>query len=496
MNNNKLKFLHWLKQNQIEKKYKRTHRIIDYAPGQVRYQFGHYPARVPYTPDEHDWELLDEYAANGIKVIVLWKWFDWTGLKEKRLYEPMNPKGVKLFIEECHKRKIKVVPYLSPGFIHVKHPDYNPEWDSGTPHLREVFYDLGRMCPGSQGWRNFFFEKVRMLMDKYGFDGVYLDGGFSIGCSNTTACSHIHFKEFAPFAGLNPEGIDHETEAKLLYKKMKNDKGSNMDFFWDLWNEFLCEIYSIVKKRNGIVTIHFGADQKSPVKEKCWDYMLVGEARDNLVESAEITRFYDTYIVRFNDWSRLVFNPKTRKINLDIILDLEHLSMAMSIPYLQFPWLEDGNYGKKEDIYTVPGYDWKKSYDFWSDWAQVQEEAGYPPILGATFIAGKESYLKYLNLYKQMTTDNTVAFIETDDLAIAFPGSTETRKVSVFVNEFLWVAIANLDKNDEIINIGDLNFSKDSQSIKINKGSLTVLKYSNTSDFPEVISFKNKSTRS
>lgn len=51
--------------------------------------------------------------------------------------------------------------------------------------------------------------------------------------------------------------------------------------------------------------------------------------------------------------------------------------MASSIPYLQFPWLEDGNYGRK-------------NVDVWREWMKAQKKKDYfilwEPVLSVVTI--------------------------------------------------------------------------------------------------------------
>ena len=217
----RLEFLKWARDNQVEESCLRRYRIYDYEPGHVRYLFGHYPTQKPYYPTEKDWELLDLYAEKGVGVVHIWGAWDWLGLFGKGPYEPLNEKGLRRFIDECHRRKLKVIPYISPGYLDVRHPIYRPEWSSGTPHLKEVYYDLDKLCPGSPGWRTYFFSVVDRLMDDYGFDGLYWDAGFGLGCSNPNHDNHIHFVEFAPFSkGKDMKYWDHTAEAKFMEKEI------------------------------------------------------------------------------------------------------------------------------------------------------------------------------------------------------------------------------------------------------------------------------------
>ena len=464
------------------------HKIFEYEPGIIRYQFGHYPAKQAHNPSDKDWGLLDIYAKAGMKFIVLWNWSDWFGLDYPDMFEPMNPKGFKLFIDECHARKLKVLPYLSPGFMNVSHPDYNPAWDSYTPRLREIMYDLGKMCPGSLGWREYFFSGLNKLLNSYDIDGAYLDGGFPLGCSNKKHDSHVHFGEFSPFCSF--ENMSHAEEMSL-YHKHRNSKLQQAT--WDLENDFLAEIYSLVKAKNGTVILHFSGDTELPFKSKCWDYQLIGEGCADIESSIANSTSYEPYIVRFNDWSRLITDSMNKDYHPDLtqIAACEHLAMAIAIPYMQFPWLEDGIYETSfSELKSLHPDAWIKDFDVWTEWARCQEEAGFPPVLTASFISGRERYLKYFEVYRQMTVSNTSAYIEvSSNQQLAFPCSNELQKVSIFTNKYMWVVIANIDSNNKELEISSLNLNIKSKVESIAKRML-VLKYSNMYELPKVIDFK------
>ncbi|MDD3927908.1 MAG: hypothetical protein PHT33_14755, partial [bacterium] len=124
---NRLTLLKWAKENGLGEECLRAHRICDYEQGHVRYQFGHYPTRKPYYPCEDDWKLLDTYAENGLKVVHVWWWNDVSGFMGKGVYEPINEAGLRRFIDECHRRGLKAIPYVSPGYLDTRNPAYRPE---------------------------------------------------------------------------------------------------------------------------------------------------------------------------------------------------------------------------------------------------------------------------------------------------------------------------------------------------------------------------------
>ena len=472
---NDLTLLKWARDAQIKENSRHKLRISQYEPFHIRYQFGHYPTRTPYTPGEEDWRLLDLYAEWGGGVIHLWYWNEWCGLFGKSPFEAINEEGTLRFVEEAHKRGLKVIPYVSPGYVDTQNIIHDPKWSRNAAHLVELANDFDLMCPGSASWRKYFFENLAKMIDHYNFDGIYWDGGIGPnrpGCANPDAHDHVHFIEADP---------------------MKHSKSLEVKAgYYDLWEDFIAEMHSIVKQRNGIIVAHVGGDRPQPFERPWWDYYLLGEGVPDLLASIDRTKDYEPYVLRFNDWSRLVTNWREKDFTPDMekVPEIEHLSMAASIVYLQFPWLEDGSYGEIEDMFTIPSTKWKQEYDHWTEWMKAQKKAGLTPLGNSSWIAGRDRYGKYLKVYRQMTKSNSVAFIEVKEQPqLPFPGSTETRRVSLFINNFAWVAIANMGKEDETVNVKSLD-NNNSTTINLPAGHLTVFRYKNTVDLPEIVAVK------
>ncbi|MCD6335929.1 MAG: hypothetical protein J7M27_11470, partial [Candidatus Latescibacteria bacterium] len=210
---NNLQLVKWARDARLAQSCFERRRIYDYKPGCARYTFGHYPTRHPYYPTRADWEQLDHFCENGIEMLIVFEeWSDRCGYCGKQPTQPVNEKGFRRFIAECHHRGLKVLPYLSPGYMEVKHPSYRPGWSRGAGHLIEVYHDLDKLCPGSPGHRMQFFCSIDRLMDSYDLDGFYLDGGLGLarpGCSNPASDHHVHFAELSADEATD---VDHLTD--------------------------------------------------------------------------------------------------------------------------------------------------------------------------------------------------------------------------------------------------------------------------------------------
>ena len=292
------------------------------------------------------------------------------------------------------------------------------------------------------------------------------------GCANPENDGHVHFAEADPHA--LPQGDTRDALDRA---------------FFALWNDLLCEMYTKVRLRGGVTVAHIGGDRPPPFEDRCWDYLLLGEGIPDVLASVEKTKTYPPYVLRFNDWSRLITNWDQRDLTPDLarVPEIEHLSMAAAIPYLQFPWLEDGCYGEKESMFDIPGTSWKQTYDHWTEWMKAQDKAGLAPLGNASWAAGRERYGDYVQMFRRMTAPNTVVYLEIADLPNApFPTTAGRRRVSLFVNDSLWVAIGNLEDQARSAYVSSIDGSSEAE-ITLPPGRLTVLRYWNPAELPEVL---------
>lgn len=391
-------------------------RVRDYAQGFVHYQYGCYPSREPYTPDEMDWKLLEEYGKNGVDGLILWNWSDFAGIEGKGILTAREPEGLKRFVQVAHQNGLKVLPYTSTSWFDVRDAEYRPEWGRGY-RLDEMYYRLERCCPGVPSWRTFYLEKVEGLFEEFGVDGVYNDSGFALsqgGCKSEER-GHIHL-----------------------------GTGEDKRGFAFLCEDFQEELYALVKLHNGLLVFFYEVDRMPPFG-KFWDYLLVGEGVRDLRLSVERTKHYPLYVLRYPDWSRLLTDESDPKWVPDMsrLPEVENLMYACTIPYMQFPasWGGVGGMYEQED---VPGVEWlSEEEDGWTRWGkrlqELKKKGLNPPALN------KERWYKLLGIYKRMTSEGSVVFMEAKGknnfLSAPLP---EKVVVSFFVNEEVYFALSNL----------------------------------------------------
>ena len=103
----------------------RKERIRNYMPGQVTYSLGDYPQPISAMPTEYDHQLLRTLAERGVEMIqVHEEWNDAMLLYGADKYTPQDPEGMKRFVELCHENGIRIIPYISSGYLQPKAADF------------------------------------------------------------------------------------------------------------------------------------------------------------------------------------------------------------------------------------------------------------------------------------------------------------------------------------------------------------------------------------
>ena len=402
----------------------RIYKIYNYQPGFLRYTYGHYPSKVPYTPTKEDFSLLEEYGEKGVDIIILWNWSDFIGYFGKGILEPVSSEGIKSFVNYAHSQGIKVLPYTSPSFIDIKDPNFNKNWVRKIGRLDECYYRLEYACPGCSEWRKFFLNRIENLIERYCFDGIYLDSGFGYpekGCRNKKG-NHIH----------------------LFPEKPKED-------LLLLYEDFLGEIYHLVKTKNGIVGLFIASDWSIPFSTKYWDYQLIGEGIKGLKRSFQKTKFYSPYVVRYPCWVSLIGKKQKDCIipELSNVSYFENQIYGGAFAYMEFPWLEGGTWGEDEDIFSLPRVGWKSG---WTEWIKGQMKVGIKSAAGTEKITNKDKWYKMIKVYKEITKEGTTTFLEVKGKNKFFKNNISKNViVSIFVNENIYISITNFSDRKVIL---------------------------------------------
>lgn len=392
----------------------RQHLITSYLPAQATYNFGEYPARSPWEIDEYDEQELDRLRDHGIQIIQVFDdWNDSVRLFGGDKYSAVNPAGFRRFIELAHDRGIKVLPYISTGFLQRTDPDFRPEWSREGEFLVLGFWNMARCSPASAGWRAFLLPKILQVLDEYGADGIYNDGGYLANFHNLKA-------------GPTPDEVE-------AFEETPEYDGA----FADL----LALLYAEVKRRGGILKLHVnGQEQPMSGGMKVYDYLWVGEGVGNLDAMREKVKGYEPYLVPCPDMTY----AKTRS---------KDEAYLQAIPYMQFPILQAGRPFTGERA-MIPGVAYSDNEsDFWMKlcreaWEFYQTHPDGPYSYSAwDYVPGRPevrpTHAHWLKQYMPLVEEGTWAWIEAGDSTL-FEGPLPANVVvSAFANRDVYVVIAN-----------------------------------------------------
>jgi hypothetical protein len=385
--------------------------IQDYLPGQVVYNLGEYPCRKPWDPDDWDEKALDALKAAGVELVQLHEeWNDSQRLFGADKFRPLDERGFRRFVDMVHARGLKLIVYASSGFFDRRDPDFREEW-ARPWDLVEIYWQYAYCSPASPGWRAYLLPRISALLDDYGVDGIYNDLGYK----------PIYPKDPPPAA-----------DEMFAFEESEMRDGALEDL--------LGLIYGEVKKRRGLVKIHYHSQALPRLENRIYDYLWVGESVRDGDGLREAVKDYPAYVVPCLDMSRA-------KIEREDDLYLH------AIPYLQFPLLLGGRPFTGERA-AIPGIKYQpEETDFWTAhcrriWRFYQEHPEGPHSYGWWDSCpgrpeARPTYEKWMKLYKPMVEPGTVAYLEfgANDFFVEPPPAGVV--ASAFANRELYLVLAN-----------------------------------------------------
>ncbi len=414
----------------------RKHLVTNYLPAQGLYNLGEYPARTPWNPDEQDEQELDRLKEHGIQILQVFDdWNDSLQIFGGDKYTAVNPDGYRRFIEMAHQRGIKVLTYVSSCFIERAHPDFNQDWSLKGDNLIGFYWDMARCSPASPGWRAFVFPKYVRIMDEYGADGLYCDGGYVV--------NERYKNKVRPLA----------KDAVSAFEETPEYDGA--------FTDFLALLYSEVKKRGGIFKVHVdGAQEPQSGGLKVYDYLWVGEGVSNADSMREVVKNYSPYIVPALDMRYTEIQNH----------DEPYLH---SIPYMQFPVLSAGRKFTGERA-TIPGikyHDGKtlqrclKAWELWqSDPSKLHAYSGWDAVPGSA--ETRPTHKKWLKRYLPIVEEGTWVWLEINETTLFEIPKPEDIVASVFANREIYLVLANYGKLEQTIKTKENFVSTDDSSGK------------------------------
>jgi hypothetical protein len=392
--------------------------VANYLPAQCCYNLGEYPCRKPWDPGEYDERELDRLKEHGIQLIQVFdEWNDSLRLFGGDKYTALNPAGFRRFVEMVHRRGMKILPYASPCFLQRTDPDFRQEWSREGDNLVVGYWNMARCSPASPGWRAYVLPRLLRILDDYGADGIYLDGGY---VSNARKRIHAPAKDEI-----------------VAFEETAQHDGA----FADL----LALVYAEVKRRGGVLKLHVdAADQPKTAGLRVYDYLWVGEGVGNADALREAVKDYPPYVVPCIDMT-------FAKVETD---DEPYLH---AIPYLQFPMLQAGRPFTGERG-MIPGVSYPGGeQDFWvrrcrEAWKHYQAHPNGPYTYGGwdsvpSRPEARPTHARWLARYRPLVEEGTWAWIEIGQSDLFARPLPKDVVASAFANRDLHLAVANYGRN-------------------------------------------------
>jgi len=398
----------------------RKHLVTNYLPGQCCYNLGEYPCRKPWEPGDYDEQELDRLKSHGIELIQVFdEWNDSLRRFGGDKYSVLNPAGGRRFIEMVHRRGMKIIPYASACFLERAHPGFRQEWSREGDDLRVGYWDMARCSPASPGWRAFLLPRVARILDEYGMDGIYIDGGY---VSN----GHKRLKNLA------------KDEVPAFEETPEYDGA-----FTDL----LALIYGEVKRRGGLLKLHVnGAEQPLSAGLRVYDYLWVGEGVGSADGLREATKNYPPYVVPCID---MTFAK----------VDSDDEPFLQAIPYMQFPVLHAGRPFTGERG-MIPGVAYPpEEQDFWvrrcrEAWKHYQAHPNGPYAYSGWDAVPQRPqtrpiHARWLAQYRPLVEEGTWAWLEIGGSSLFARPLPKGVVASAFANRNLYLVLGNYSRTPQ-----------------------------------------------
>jgi hypothetical protein len=392
----------------------RKHLVTSYLPGQCGYNLGEYPSRKRWDPGEYDERELDRLKKHGIELIQVFdEWNDSLGLFGGDKFTSVNPAGFRRFVEMVHRRGMKIITYMSTCFFERGNPACRQEWYRENDYLRIGYWNMARCSPASPGWRATLLPHLPRILDDFGLDGIYIDGGYV------------------------------QNYRKQITKPAKDEVPAFEETpqYDGAFTDLLALMYAEVKRRGGIFKLHVdGADQPRTGGMRVYDYLWVGEGVGNADALREATKDFPPYVVPCID---MTFAKVAN----------EEEPFLQAIPYMQFPILQAGRPFTGERG-MVPGVDYPpEDRDFWvrrchQAWKYYQAHPNGPYTYGGWDAVPQRpetraTHARWLAEYRPMVEEGTWAWLEIGQSSLFARPLPKGVVASAFANRQMYLVLAN-----------------------------------------------------
>jgi len=325
-------------------------------------------------------------------------------------YSSHDKPGMIKFIELCHYFNIKVLPYVSSGYIHFIDPDFRQEFIKYERYCSGTYVKYHTCSCASPEWRTFLYQKMMRVMDEYGVDGIYNDHPPDEMIQQCRRYREQHKKS------LPPDEVPYDPYTE----------------------DFLAMLYAGVKQRGGVYILHLMGNYGPPCKTRVYDYLNVGEGISDS-KSLLYSENCEPHVINILDKKSQHFGPD--------------YPFAATIPFLQFPRLNHGRRVTRDKTTAdVPFYDAKENglYGHWKKAGQYGMAHPDGPYTHGEFSAipddpqDVDRYGGYLSMYLPMVADDSVVHMEVRESSFVSSALPDDVVISMFTNEKQYMTVSNL----------------------------------------------------
>ncbi|MGQ9479593.1 MAG: glycoside hydrolase domain-containing protein [Thermoproteota archaeon] len=240
--------------------------LLDSMPPRLplTFTFGFQATPVKPIPKEfHEWRIchgatygiekhemkLERIAELGVKTLVFHE--DWTPIQN--YWETNREAELKQLVSECHRHGIRILLYF--GYeLSTLAPEWgeladevllrNPQEGLAGGYYRHPEQRDYVVCYNSR-WQDRLVEGVAQALERYGFDGVYLDGTIEpLGCANEQhGCGYR-----------SPDGSLHATYPIFAVRRLMK------------------RLYALIHPKGGLINAHQSTCCLTPTLSFCHSY--------------------------------------------------------------------------------------------------------------------------------------------------------------------------------------------------------------------------------
>ena len=126
-------------------------------------------------------EEIAGFARQGINILL--GCAHWRSGQYSR---PLEPAETRRVIRACHRHGLKIIPYITFTDLNHQTPAFQAHGqDWQIEPVAEFRHLTNLMCYGAEGWRDYWKGEIDTILDRFDFDGLYID--FWVGkmaCNN------------------------------------------------------------------------------------------------------------------------------------------------------------------------------------------------------------------------------------------------------------------------------------------------------------------------